>query len=152
PAAGRRDNQLRAWQHAGLFNGSVSENVVMHSPKLASIADTSASLELRARSYLDSNCAQCHRPGIAGAYFDARFETPLEKQNLIEGPLRTALGGPAEKVIAPGDVGHSMLYQRMTTTVWSQRMPPLARSIRDEEAVKLMANWIQSLPATAKGK
>src|SRR5581483_6007282 len=67
PAAGRRDNQLRAWQHAGLFNGSVSENEVMNSPKLASTADTSASLELRARSYLDSYCAQCHRPGISGA-------------------------------------------------------------------------------------
>lgn len=151
PSTRRRDNQLRAWQHAGLFNGSVTEHDVMRSPKLAHLNDTSTSLELRARSYLDSNCAQCHRPGTAGAYFDARFDIPLEKQNLIDGPLRTALGGPAEKVIAPGDVEHSMLYRRMTTNVWNQRMPPLARSIKDEQAAKVMAEWIKSLPAQPVG-
>ncbi len=38
-------------------------------------------------SYLDANCSQCHRPGGTVAYFDARFDTPLEQQSLVDGKV-----------------------------------------------------------------
>src|SRR5204862_323012 len=60
-APGVTDNQLRAWNHVGLFAqdiGAASGYRAMPDP-----ADTAAPVADRARAYLAANCAQCHRPG-----------------------------------------------------------------------------------------
>jgi mono/diheme cytochrome c family protein len=77
PASGVTDNQLRTLSHIGLFTGALNEANIPSLPKSASIHDQTATLELRVRSYLDANCAHCHRPGGVRANFDARLETPL---------------------------------------------------------------------------
>jgi len=79
PSPGGCVNQLLAWSRAGRFETKLAAGDVRHLPRLASPADTGRSLEDRARSYLDVNCAYCHRPGGAAADFDARYETPLAK-------------------------------------------------------------------------
>jgi mono/diheme cytochrome c family protein/regulation of enolase protein 1 (concanavalin A-like superfamily) len=101
---------------------------------------------LRIRSYLDANCSQCHRPGGAGAFFDARFDTPLAKQNLINGPVQNPLGVSGAKVIAPGDTNKSILFRRMSLAGENQ-MPPLAKNVVDEKAVAVFAKWIGALHA-----
>jgi mono/diheme cytochrome c family protein len=85
--SGVTDNELRTWNHLGLFAPAVKDEDVAQFPKLAAADDSTRSLVDRARSYLDANCAQCHRPGGTVAYFDARYDTPLEKQDLIDGPV-----------------------------------------------------------------
>ncbi|HUE37538.1 MAG TPA: hypothetical protein VMO20_09120, partial [Candidatus Acidoferrum sp.] len=85
--SGVTDNELRAWNHIGLFDTNFSDADIKKFPKLANITDTTRSLEDRARSYLDANCAQCHRPKGTVAYFDARYDTPLARQGLIDGPV-----------------------------------------------------------------
>ena len=47
------ENQLRAWSHAGLFEQPLHEKDLPSYPRLAGLDDRRASLELRARSYLD---------------------------------------------------------------------------------------------------
>src|SRR6267142_7273711 len=112
--------------------------------RLVNTTNTTAPLELRVRSYLDANCAMCHRPGGAGAFFDARFDTPLAKQNLINGPVQNPLGINGTKVIAPGDTNKSVLFRRISIAGENQ-MPPLAKNVVDENAVAAFAKWISGL-------
>ena len=75
--SGVTDNELRSWNHLGLFAPAFKDEEVQNFTALAAAGDTARSLQDRARSYLDANCAQCHRPGGTVANFDARYDTPL---------------------------------------------------------------------------
>jgi mono/diheme cytochrome c family protein len=101
------------------------------------------------RSYLDANCAQCHRPNGVAGYFDARFNTPLATQRLVNGPLANSLGDPSNRVIKPRDLAKSVLYTRMTH-VGDLQMPPIARNVINSNAVTTLAEWIDSLPRTTE--
>jgi uncharacterized repeat protein (TIGR03806 family) len=146
--SGITDNELRAWNHLGLFNPALTEQQIQHIEPLAAANDESRSLEDRARSYLDANCSHCHRPGGNVASFDARFETPLQKQLLVDGPVLIDQGIDKPRVIAPHDVWRSMAYMRVSTNS-EIRMPPLARETIDQQGVKLLNEWISSLPGRA---
>jgi uncharacterized repeat protein (TIGR03806 family) len=145
---GVTDNQLRAWNHIHLFDTNVDEADIPRFTRLVAVTDQSAPLELRARSYLDANCSQCHRPGGAEAFFDTRFDTPLEKQALLNGPVANPLGISGAKIIVPGDVSKSVLFHRVSI-VGNFQMPPLARNVTDTNAIPVLAAWINSLPRIA---
>lgn len=142
---GVTDNQLRTWSHAGLFDVTLADKEIAVFDKMVAITNTRAPLELRARSYLDANCAQCHRPGAVESFFDARFDTPLKNQNLINGPVANQFGLAGAKIIVPGDTNKSILFRRISI-IGGEQMPPLAKNAVDKNAVAVMANWIQSLP------
>jgi uncharacterized repeat protein (TIGR03806 family) len=147
---GVTDNQLRTWRHLGLFANPPNEKAIPHLRRLVPVTDQAAPLEQRVRSYLDSNCAQCHRPGGARAEFDARLDTPLQLQKLIGGPLIGAdLGVPGARVVTPGAPERSMIYLRMSRRQGVFNMPPLATNVVDADAVAAVAAWIRSLPAAA---
>jgi uncharacterized repeat protein (TIGR03806 family) len=144
--SGITDNQLRTWNHLGLFaKPGFSEADIEKFPKLAAASDTTRSIEDRARSYLDANCSQCHRPGGTVANFDARYDTPLEKQALINGPVLIDERIDRSRVIAPNDIWRSIAFMRINTTD-EIRMPPLARETIDATGVALLRQWITSLP------
>ncbi len=145
---GVTDNQLRTLGHLGLFDKEFDPLKIFRYPKLVNLTNTSVALELRVRSYLDANCAMCHRPGGAGAFFDARFVTPLKKQNLLNGPVANLRGITGAKVVVPGDTNRSILFQRISVTGEGQ-MPPIARNVVDDKAVALIGQWISKLPAKA---
>jgi regulation of enolase protein 1 (concanavalin A-like superfamily) len=110
-----------------------------------SVTDTHAPLELRVRSYFDANCSQCHRPGGAEAFFDARFETPLARQGFINGPVANPLGIPGAKIVVPQDPERSTLLHRISI-LGELQMPPLARNVDDTNAINVVTQWINSLP------
>jgi uncharacterized repeat protein (TIGR03806 family) len=143
--SGVADNQLRAWNHAGLFDPALDEAQLAALPTLAAADDSSRTLQDRARSYLDANCAQCHRPGGTVAYFDARYDTPLEKQELIDGPILIDQGIDKPRVISPHDIWRSIVFMRVNT-VEEIKMPPIARETIDQKGVQLLRDWITSLP------
>jgi uncharacterized repeat protein (TIGR03806 family) len=143
--SGVTDNELRAWNHLGLFDANLDEASLNNFPKLARADDLTRSLEDRARSYLDANCAQCHRPRGTVAYFDARYDTPLAKQNLIDGPVLIDERIDNPRIIKPNDIWRSILFMRTDTTE-AFKMPPLARNQIDEQGMNLLRQWIESLP------
>ncbi len=146
PSTGVADNQLRALNHAGMFTPALNEADIPTYPGLVPASNTSSSLEARVRSYLDANCAQCHRPsGVAEAYWDARFDTPLANQGIIGGPLVSGFGVPNASVLTPGSLTTSMLYLR-TNITGTHQMPPVARNTVDQQNVALLVSYIESLP------
>ncbi len=149
PYSGQTDNQLRTLNQLGLFNPPITnERAIGAFARLSAVTNTAVSLEERARSYLDANCAQCHRPGGARANFDARYDTALVDQNIINGPVIATLGVDNAKVVMPQDIWRSLMYQRMNSLSALSKMPPLARNVIDTPALNVLGDWINSLPGT----
>jgi uncharacterized repeat protein (TIGR03806 family) len=148
PRSGVTDNQLRSLNHLGLFAPQLDEGEISGYDRLVAIGDQTAGLEHRVRSYLDVNCALCHRPGNVQAYFDARFSTPLAAQGLIDGAVGNPLGIDNAAVVRPQDIWRSVLHIRVASAEEGTRMPPLARNLPDAEALAVIGEWINSLPGT----
>jgi uncharacterized repeat protein (TIGR03806 family) len=144
-APGFTDNELAVWNRLGLFDANLAGADLEKFPKLAAMDDTTRSVEDRARSYLDANCANCHRPKGTVGYFDARYDTPLARQNLIGGPVLIDQRIDGARVIAPNDIWRSILYMR-ANTIAAFKMPPLARNTIDTKGMELLREWIHALP------
>ena len=139
------ENQLLTWQRDGLFSRDTPKLDPAHLPRLAPADDTSRTIEDRARSYLDANCSNCHRPGGVAGNFDARFDTPLASQKLIDGPVLINLGIDHARVIAPADPWRSVLLARVET-LEGTKMPPLGHLTLDHAGTALLREWIAALP------
>ena len=150
---GGNAHTIAALSQAGYFSSTASAPSPVDParlPALAAATDLSKPLELRARSYLDANCSQCHRPGgTALGSWDARATVDLAAAGIVNGVLVDQGGDPANRVVVPGDAVHSRLLQRMSGT-GASRMPPVASSERDAQGETLLADWIASLAAPAQ--
>lgn len=145
---GRSANQLTTLSHLQVFDVPPDTNNLGALMTSSKKDDTGASLEDRARTYLDTNCGYCHRPGTSiSAYFDARMSTPLSQQNILYGPLFNKFGLTDPRAIVPGDLEHSLIYQRMNAIHDNLAMPPLAKNLKDTAGIELMRDYIMSLSA-----
>jgi hypothetical protein len=131
PATGRTDNQLRTLNHLGMFNPSIDEAEIPNYLHSVSVTDATQPIQLRMRSWIDSNCSQCHRPEGYCPSYDGRFYTPLPEQNLINTFVKFR------------DLDGSELYQR-DDALDATKMPPLAKNVVHEAAMEVMRQWIAS--------
>jgi uncharacterized repeat protein (TIGR03806 family) len=138
--AGGQTNQLAALSQAGYFASGPANLHLL--PAMVTATNTDVSLEYRVRSYLAANCSQCHQAGgSAPALWDGRISVPTQVAGLINGPLRDNLGDTNNVVIKPGSLANSILFTRISTA-GSLRMPPLASTVLDTQAIALVAAWI----------
>ncbi|MCL4788884.1 MAG: PQQ-dependent sugar dehydrogenase [Verrucomicrobia bacterium] len=139
-------NQIEALRLAGYLSNAVTNRHLL--PAFARPTDHTVSLEYRVRSYLSANCVQCHQPGaLVSSRWDARLATPGPETGIIHGLLHNDFGNSQNRVIAPGDLARSVLFQRIATR-GSGQMPPLASSVVDPQGVALLSAWITNdLPA-----
>jgi hypothetical protein len=147
------DNSLQRVINAGYFTNAPSSLTAIKT--IAHPTNESVSLEWRSRSWLAVNCSYCHRPnGGGGGLFDVRLSTPTASAGLINGPLNDNGGDSANRVIVPGDVVHSQLWQRLNTR-GARQMPPIATVRVDSQGASVVRRWIESLaapPAVAEAR
>ena len=149
PKSGTTANQLATMNNLNWFNQNLNESQFDSWPSVSPANDNSASLEERALSYLDVNCGYCHRPGALQTSFDMRFTTPLANQGIINGSVGNNLGISGAKLIAPGDIGKSIVYQRLISLHEGVMMPPLAKNVIDTQGRNLIRDWINSLGSSS---
>ena len=98
-------------------------------------------LEARVRSYLDVNCAYCHRSGgSGGGEFDLRSSLPLAATGVVNGTSSSA--DAPYKLVVPGDHGLSVIWNRISAENGFTRMPPLATSELDAIGIQLLKDWV----------
>jgi uncharacterized repeat protein (TIGR03806 family) len=146
PATGRTANQLTTLNAIGLLSPALTQDP-QNLPHLADPYAGAGTLTERARSYLHTNCAQCHRPG-GGAPddMDLRHATPLAQTNLCAAPTAGDLGIAGARRLAPGSAATSLIVARMNRRGTGQ-MPPLASTVVDAAGVALLGDWIAGLPS-----
>ena len=140
-------NQIDLLRQAGYFaNTPESTNLL---PRHLRPDETAYPLEARVRSYLAVNCSYCHAGvgGTAPTAWNGRHEITLAETGLINGEANANGGNPANKLIVPGDILHSVVLNRVAVTNGFTRMPPLASNEIDHGAVEMLTAWINnSLP------
>lgn len=147
PDRGTQTGQLVRLRNLGLLENNFDDDAPGQLPQLAAIDDETATPEHRVRTYLDVNCAPCHRPGTHYADFDVRFITPLAMTNLLEGQAHHLREGDLlQHLVVPGSHDQSILLSRMQSSAPDWQMPPLGRNKIDDRAVTLITEWIKSLP------
>ena len=140
---GTAANQLETIDDLGMFSAPL--NGSSH-PRLADPNDGGAGLDRRARAYLHTNCAQCHRPGgPTPSTMDLHADTPLASTNACDVmPLSGDLGIANARLIAPGDASRSLIVNRASRRD-SYGMPPLGSNQIDAAGVSLLTDWINGL-------
>jgi putative heme-binding domain-containing protein len=142
-------DQVRALEHAGLIalthNPDAGRRFAM--PRRLSNPHGGADLDERARSYLHVNCAHCHRFGGGGtADLELRHGLPVEQTKTLEvRPTQGAFGIPNAHILSPGDPYRSVVYYRMAK-LGRGRMPHIGSAIVDESGLRLIRDWIRTLP------
>ncbi|WP_149303609.1 galactose-binding domain-containing protein [Pareuzebyella sediminis] len=146
PKTGRTANQLVTLSHLGILDQSITDSDTNNLLTYKSIDDQTATIDDKARSYLDLNCAYCHRPGTGNrGEFDLRMKLDIAQTGLLTASPIETLGIPNEKIVEPGNINTSILYHRINSTDPAVRMPPLAKNKIDDKAVQLIEDWINQM-------
>jgi len=146
-----RVNQLANWQSQGLLEGLPT---MESRPRLPQFDDPlTGTVAERARAWLDVNCAHCHQPlgSARSTGLDLRAEqSDPARYGVLKTPVAAGRGSGGRKYdVVPGHPDDSILMFRLESTQPGIRMPNLSRNLQSTEGVRLIREWIQSLPETA---
>jgi uncharacterized repeat protein (TIGR03806 family) len=159
-----KENQLEQWNRLGLFTDALPkppERLPAFPDWKACVSQatptggmrpievgTKDQIAARARAYLDVHCAVCHTPqGTGYTRIDLRHDAPLDKTSLVNVQAeRPRPSHPTGKLIVPGKPAESELLHWLTAK-GTRQMPPLGRSIVDDDAAALLKRWIHEMDA-----
>ena len=137
-------NQLEKWTEQGYLLDDLPSSIIT----TVDWTDDSEPLELRARSYIDINCAHCHSEESYCEYRPMRFafneNNNLENMGVCVEP-DTNIDDNLTHIIAPNSPQESVVYFRISSIEEQYRMPLLGRTLQHREGVQLIENYINSL-------
>ena len=145
-------NQLDTWAAEHLLTGAPS---AAEAPRVPQAFDASSgSLELRARAYLDVNCAHCHNP--QGPAHTSGLDLRWSQHEPIawgvgKRPVAAGRGSAGfEFAIDPGHPERSILLYRLRSTDPGVMMPETGRQLVDERGATLIEEWIAHMDAEGR--
>lgn len=136
-------NQLQKWIEYGYLENNLPTEIV----STVKWDDETQDLELRVRSYIDINCAHCHSDESYCEYRPMRFGYQENDDYVNMGVCvepDTQINGTSF-IVTPGNVDTSVLRFRINSTQESNRMPIIGRTLKHEEGVRLIDEWINAL-------
>lgn len=138
-------NQIEKFKQLGLFETPPATMTGYPDP-----AGTDT-VEKRALSYMQANCAICHRPAGEYAALDLRWGVPFDKTGLCL-PIDRDMENPdlPKMRLVPGDPSKSAISFRMHS-LEKTRMPKIGSKVVDPVGTQLIDDWISAMPATACG-
>tara|TARA_R110002126_G_scaffold79509_1_gene197237 strand:+ start:44608 stop:45687 length:1080 start_codon:yes stop_codon:yes gene_type:complete len=140
------DNQLLAWSKRQILSAAPRPQ---DAPRAANWQDTSEPIDRRARSYLDINCAHCHRlegPASNSGLVLTFGESDKRRWGHRKRPVAAGRGsGGYTYDIDPGKATSSILIFRMKSQDPGIMMPELGRSLVHSEAVTMLEAWIDQM-------
>jgi len=145
---GNQVNQLVHWQQQGLLTGLPDD--LANVPQIPDWQDsTTATVERRARSWLDVNCSHCHNPRGAASTsgLDLTFQQDQPVRfGVFKPPVAAGRGSQGLKFsILPQRPDESFLVRRIDSTELGVMMPPLGRSTVHHAGVELIRQWITEM-------
>lgn len=146
PGVGGEINQITRLQQIGYLTGAPSPDAA---PRDARFDDLRASVDARARAYLDTNCAHCHSATgparVSGLWLDSPT-MDLRRLGACKPPIAAGRGtGNRSYGIVPGHPESSILAYRLETNDPGAMMPETGRSLTHAEGVALIKAWIAGL-------
>jgi len=145
PYADGVQNQLKKWAEHGFLEPGYPKNI----NTVVDWSDVTQPLEERVRAYLDMNCAHCHTDLRHCSYRPIRFAWHENDEPVNQGvcvPPDDPIEPSMTYIVARGNANRSMLHYRLSSTDEAVRMPLLGRTIVHQEAVDMIATWINSMP------
>lgn len=142
-----RADQLVAFDTIGLL--SPSPATLGELPRLPDPYAADGPVAARARAWLHTNCAHCHRPGgfaPPDMQLDLRFDTPDAAMSACGVPSGSGYYTDAAWIIAPGEPDDSALYARLLLP-GVEKMPPDGATWPDHAGVALVRAWITGMRA-----
>ncbi|HYB99593.1 MAG TPA: parallel beta-helix domain-containing protein [Candidatus Limnocylindrales bacterium] len=167
-------NQLQHWKDLGLLAGAPELTVdgdgiatnVLRAPRfnvpgdaflippseqsrLDQMTAQEIDKEMRARAWLESNCAHCHnRDGLAqstGVFLDVFRKVDLNFGICKRPTTAGSSSGGNQFDIVPGSAATSILSYRAHSVIPGTQMPPIARSVAHDEALAVVDDWINTV-------
>ena len=137
------ENQISFWIENGLVENHMPLDLIVN------WTDQSATLNHRARAYLDINCGHCHlSSGSAsntGLYLNYT-ETNAMNIGIFKKPVAAGRASADLKYsIVPGKPQESILLHRMNSLDPGVMMPESGRALLHSEGVELINDWIENL-------
>ncbi len=141
PYADGTMDQIAKFEQLGLFDAPPKAIPAYPDPYGAV-----GTLEQRARSYLHTNCAICHRPGGEFSTVDMRFVTDLADMSLCNADSERDTGlVPAKRLVPTKPAESSLSFRMHETSVL--RMPKIGSSVVDGPGAALIDAWITGITA-----
>ena len=146
PGVGGEINQLTRLARIGYLTGAPTP---ASAPRAARFDDVTATIDGKARAYLDINCAHCHSATgparVSGLWLDSPT-IDLRKLGACKPPIAAGRGtGDRAFSIVPGHPEASIMPYRLASTDPGEMMPETGRALAHAEGVALITRWIAEM-------